>query len=240
MRQMLAFLLMLLPGGVAGTPVPLPNPVEADRALAAICRHLGRFFTSYRGVRSRRTTLTRERDPETGRLLESRRAEHLVLHDFYRAPTVTTLRCEVNGEAAEPTRCSERWLRLKPHVPIFDAEGQRQYRLDLVGVERLDGRRCYRVDVVPRVRSVRHFQGQLWVETDTLALLQMEGTIAERPFFLRHLYFKLRFRDLGAGRFDAQSGYVDAWLRVPLFYKRRITTWFSATQHVPLAKGGHP
>ena len=226
-------LLQPQPAG-AGGPLSGPPPRDALQVLDAIRRQQGRIYGTHRGVRSHRVTDTLERDPDTGARIELRHAEHDVVYDFYRVPSVTTLSCRRDGVASPPERCSERWLRLRPHVPIFDADGPRQYRLRLLGEATLHGRRCYVVAVEPRVPTMRHFEGTLHVARDTLALVQMEGTIARRPFPLRHLYMKLGFRDLGGGYVDVDSGYVDAWVRVPLLYKRRITTRFTASRHVPL------
>ena len=120
---------------------------------------------------------------------------------------------------------------LDPHIQVFDREGERNYEVRLAGVVEIDARRCYRVEVTPRVRTVRHFVGQVYFAVADLSLVRMEGSVARLPFPLRHVYMKLGFRRLAGGHVDVAWGYVDVWVRVPLLYQRRMVTRFTATRH---------
>lgn len=230
-------LLLLVPVAVAGAapPVAVISPAEEARVLAAIRRREQRFLARFQGIAEHRRAVVREYNRDGNRLLRTTRSEVDWVHYFYRRPDVQIRSCAIDGVAVADARCATRWHRLMPHVQIFDRDAHRHYRVRIVDLVTMDGQRCYRLEVQPRLRTARHFVGQIYVRVDNLQLVQMEGTVADLPFFIRHVFLKLAFH--GYDEFSGLArGYVDVWLGIPLVYKRRIVTRFTARGHRPVPR----
>jgi hypothetical protein len=230
-------LLLVLPvvGAVVAPPAAATPPAEEARILAAIRSREQRFLTRFQGIAERRRAVVRMYGPDGDRPIRTTRSEVDWVHYFYRRPDVKIRSCAVDGVAAANDRCVTRWQRLMPHVQIFDRDGLRHYRVRISGLVTLNGQRCYRLEVQPRVRTSRHFVGQVYVRVDDLQLVQMEGTVADLPFFVQHVFLRLAFRGYD-GFAGLARGYVDVWLGIPLIYKRRIVTRFTARGHRPVPR----
>jgi hypothetical protein len=221
--------LLLAVLGLPAEAAPVP-PAEAARVLSVIRQRTQRFHAANSGVADRRRTVVREYDPDTRLLISSKAFVHEHTHYFHDRPSARIQRCKVNGQLAPTGRCASDDLRRRPHVPVFDREGHRHYHVTVAGEAVVAGQRCYRVNVHPLRRTVRHFKGRMYFRTRDLRLLMMEGTVARLPFPVRRVYLKLWFKKksdlVGIAR-----GYVDVWVRVPLLFARRIVTRFTAEGH---------
>jgi hypothetical protein len=188
-------------------------------------------MNSHRGIAERRRTVTKEIDPDSKRVVETKSMLVDHVHYFYSRPDITIRSCKVDGKTREPDDCASRWQRMKPHIPVFDKNGQRNYLVRVAGIVDHGGERCYQLNVHPRFKTARHFRGKMYFRATDLLLREMEGTVADLPFPVKHLFLRLAFTRAGEDLVAVSRGYIDVWVNVPLVYKRRIVTRFSATSH---------
>ena len=209
---------------------------EEARILATIRERTQRFMNRYKGIAERRRTVTRE--IADGDVLETKATVQDYVHYFHSRPDLTILRCTVDGRETESSGCESRWQRMKPHIPIFDRAGPSNYRVRVAGVVTVRGEPCYQLNVHPLHATPRHFKGKMFFRVEDLLLLEMSGTVASLPFPVRHLFLRLAFKRSrtrsGEDVVGVSRGYVDVWVRVPLVFKRRIVTRFSADGHRPV------
>jgi len=222
---------------LSGAPVHGAISAEEEaRILATIRQRTQRFMGRYKGIAERRRSVTRE--IADGELLETKASEQDYVHYFYSRPDLTILRCTVDGKEAERSSCESRWQRMEPHIPIFDRAGPSNYRVQVTGVVTVRGEPCYQLNVHPLHATPRHFKGKMFFRVKDLLLLEMSGTVASLPFPVRHLFLRLAFKRSktrsGEDVVGVARGYVDVWVRVPLVFKRRIVTRFSADGHRPV------
>jgi hypothetical protein len=226
-------LLLVVPPAWAGA-VP---PDEEARILATIRGRVQRFLAGNEGIAARRRTVVREYDPDDNRLVKTTVHEADQIDYFYSKPSIRILKCFVDGERVDNEACDSDWQRREPHLQLFDGDGRRNYNIRVTGEVTIKGQRAYRVDVRARKRTERHFVGQLYFRASDLQLLYLEGGVAHLPFPVQHLYLKLHFRKYGEDLVGVSRGYVDVWVRVPLVFKRRIVTRFTASGHRKVGTG---
>jgi hypothetical protein len=227
--------LMVLAGPMAPARAGV-TPEEEARILATIRGRVQRFLANHRGIAARRWTVVREYDPDDGRLVKTAVYDADQIDYFYSKPAIRILRCFIDGRRVDNEQCDSDRQRREPHLQLFDGDGKRNYAVRITGEVTIKGQRAYRLDVRARRKTDRHFVGQLYFRASDLQLLFLEGSVARLPFPVRHLYLKLHFRKYGQDLVGVSRGYVDIWVRVPLVFKRRIVTRFTASGHRAVRK----
>lgn len=68
----------------------------------------------------------------------------------------------------------------------------------MVRAAMLDGRKSYLINVVPKRREERLFEGQIWVDAQDYALARVEGKPARNPsFWIRSVHFVHTYKKSG-------------------------------------------
>jgi hypothetical protein len=87
-----------------------------------------------------------------------------------------------------------------------------EYDIELIGVEEMEGRECYRLSVTALRRDADHFDGDVWIETTSFGLVRIEGEVADAPFPLVRITLDKAFEPGPAGFWllRRRSGEADA------------------------------
>jgi hypothetical protein len=71
------------------------------------------------------------------------------------------------------------------------------YSFSLVGQEQIDGRNCYVLQVIPRIKSKFLYDGKIWVDSEDFAVARISARPAKNPSFwisrvnIEHRYTKV-------------------------------------------------
>jgi len=175
------------------------------------------MYEKYAGVKSTRHVTVEWRHPKTNELIETEKVVYTRWDDFYEDLKYEVLEYTVNGEKKDPSKYDPR--ESKPGIPHFDKNGDREYEREVVAVEKVKGKLCYKIKATPRKPKDEHFKGFLWVTVDALELIQNEGTSGKSRFGVSDLYVKYQAGDFG-DFFHFTSGYTKVQLNVLGMYKR--------------------
>jgi hypothetical protein len=73
------------------------------------------------------------------------------------------------------------------------------YEFHMVGIEPIEGRSAYAIDIVPKRHEERLFQGRIWIDTEDYALVRAEGKPAKSPsFWVRSVHFVHTYQKTGS------------------------------------------
>jgi hypothetical protein len=171
-------------------PAPL-DAAESARALAEIQARGAALYRRYSGIQSTRRLIAEERDPESGALLHTSRVLMERTDHFYGRPDVRVLEYELDGRTMDPE--SFRLVRIAPPLPPFDENGPENYESRITGLQRMDGRICYRVEVTPKKARSRICEGVfiLSARRSTWCTSKAASPACRRAFARRDLRFTL-------------------------------------------------
>ena len=102
-----------------------------------------------------------------------------------------------------------------------------EYDVTLVGVEGMEGRSCYRLDVTAVERDADHFDGSVWVEVGSLGLVRITGVVADPPFPVRRIGLDKAFEPVPegfrllrrhTGEIDIRMGFIKRQGTMHIFY----------------------
>ncbi len=95
-----------------------------------------------------------------------------------------------------------------------------EYDVEFEGVEEKEGHVCYRLSVVATVRDVDHFDGTVWISTETLGPVRIIGAVADPPFPVSEIRLDKAFQPGPGGLWLVRrhTGEVEVSL---LFVKKR-------------------
>jgi hypothetical protein len=94
----------------------------------------------------------------------------------------------------------------QPQVRIKTRLSQENYDFHMVEVGLLDDRTAYMIDIVPKRREERLFEGRIWIDTRDYALVRAEGRPAKNPsFWTRSVHFTHAYRKNGPFWFPAAT-----------------------------------
>ena len=80
------------------------------------------------------------------------------------------------------------------------------YEFHMARTELLDGRMAYVIEVVPRRRDGRLFEGQIWIDSQDCALAKVEGRPAKNPsFWTTSVHFVHTYQKIGQFWFPAST-----------------------------------
>ncbi len=232
----LALVATALGGSPAGAETAdVPAGIDGPAIVKQVVTQMSAFEAAYPIQESRRKVRIREMDPDDGTLLGHRLIDQRAWGRVGENPRREILRCEIDGEVVEPSDCADK-DRLAPPLRIFGPDGPHNYEFELAGKVRFEGVESWRIRVTPRDRTVRHFDGNLFVAVDDLRLLGTEGTLADHPFGLEALAVHLCFTQTPDGPV-VRHGKIDFTLHIPLIVHRRIVSEFDASEQKLLAAG---
>ena len=85
-----------------------------------------------------------------------------------------------------------------PEIRIKNRLSQENYEFHMARVTLLGDRMAYVIDVVPKRREERLFEGQIWIDTQDYALIRAEGAPARSPsFWIRSVHFVHTYQKSG-------------------------------------------
>ena len=210
-----AVLLIAMPrlSGMSETE-PVSSEVS-ERILNLIFSKGPEIYKKYRGVESIRKEHHQEFEPQTNALKSTSEITSHRKDYFYEQPEIEVLSLKKDGTDMNPSK--HRIWKTMPIYPVFDEQGLENYELKITDKKKIDERECYRIQVIPRKETSRHFKGNIYCTVDKLETVFTEGTVAKLDFPLREFYMELRtmlINDVPV----LQSGTVKVRVRVPIFY----------------------
>jgi hypothetical protein len=76
----------------------------------------------------------------------------------------------------------------------------------MVGMEELDGRSAYAIDVSPKRKEKCLFRGRIWVDAEDYALVQADGNPAKNPsFWTKSVHFTHTYQKSGTFWFPSTT-----------------------------------
>lgn len=208
----------------------------SEQILEGVFKRMSAFEAAFPINESLRHVTIREQDPNDGEVFETRVIDQAVRGRVGENPTRKIESCRIDGESVEPTRCEDKDQIAAP-LRIFGPTGADNYTLKLGGRTVFQEVESWRIRVVPREPTSRHFKGDLFVAVDDLRLLGSEGTLADLPFGVESLAVHLCFEEIDQGPV-VKHGKIDVTLYVPVIVHKRLVSEFEATQQRLLPAAG--
>ncbi len=73
------------------------------------------------------------------------------------------------------------------------------YEFHMVGIEPIEGRSAYAIDITPKRHEERLFRGRIWIDAQDYALVRAEGEPAKTPsFWIRSVHFVHTYQKAGS------------------------------------------
>ena len=207
---------------LAGTSVWAEEPNDQE-IIDQIYRRVSEFEQQYPGTHFNRTQTVREIDPDNGKVEKTSISQEEVWNRVGERPRVQILHCTVDGQIREPDDCKRKERDRKAPLRIFGPEGQDHYRLELNARPGQAGASTFKLKVIPRQRTPRHFQGILEFSPTDFRLLSTRGTIADYPFGLKDFSLEMDFAELDGHPVPARSK-IDMTLYLPLVLNARVVS----------------
>jgi hypothetical protein len=195
------------------------TPEMSKSVLEKITAKYSKMYEKYAGIKSTRHVTVEWRHPKTNELIEKEEVVYTRYDDFYEDLKYKVDKYIVDGVEKKPESYDPR--ESKPGIPHFDKNGEKEYERTVVGVEKVQGKLCYKIKAVPRKPKDEHFAGHVWVTVDGLNYIQNEGTSGKMRFGVSDLYVKYKAQDFG-DYFFFTSGYTKVTLNVLGLYKRTL------------------
>ncbi|HUA83336.1 MAG TPA: hypothetical protein VMB85_05715 [Bryobacteraceae bacterium] len=132
-----------------------------------------------------------------------------------RAEMMVKMKCFEDGSKEFETISSSGWGAVRRHVFPKLLEGEREaslpgahdrsriipenYSFGLAGMDVIDGRAAYLLDVAPKTENKYLIRGRLWVDREDYAIVRIEGTPAKNPsFWVKSVHFVHQYSKTGA------------------------------------------
>jgi len=108
-----------------------------------------------------------------------------------------------------------------PQMRIKTRLSPENYEFRRVNKELLDGRVAYAIDILPRRREERLFEGRIWIDAEDFALVRAEGKPARNPsFWTKSVHFVHTYRKSGPFWFPTST---DSVTEVRIFGSTSLT-----------------
>jgi hypothetical protein len=182
-------LLTLITGVVADAKQGLAEtipPSESERILERIFNKYIPIYEKYSGVESTSRVISQEYDPKTNAI---KRTSEVLLHRkdyFYEKPEIKALSFKINEKETDPSKF--RSWETNPTYLAFDKKGRENYLLKVTEKKKILQKECYRIEVLPRKASSRHFKGEIYCTVDSLDVVQTIGGVAELEFPVKYFW----------------------------------------------------
>lgn len=178
----------------------------------------------YLGSESRRVITTTEYDQRTGESVNRSEAVVIRKEYFHRKPVNTPVAYQKNGKKLPPSEYKYR-SRDPVHLP-FDTTYGEQYRYRITARKDVAGRSCHEIELIPVKKTERHLKARLYVDTETLEPVYLEGTIADLPIGVSDIRATMHFKTIDGTSVISRGRYV-ILVNIPiLFPNRRMVSSF--------------
>lgn len=191
-----------------------------ESVIEKMYQKLAGFYEKNQGVVSVRELTAVSNDPETGEVLKKFSAKIERTDYFYKTPVIKALQYNENGVEAETKKYDTR--EIEPVYPVFDKNGRENYKLEIVGNETVESRNCVKIKVIPQKISMRHFAGEIFIDTEKLEIVKMKGSPSKLHWAMKEFSFEYLFAALD-GFPVVKSAKVKARVKVALFVSDNIT-----------------
>jgi len=208
-------------GAALAQPASLP---ASDELYARIRERYRPMYEKYQGVEDRSRIETRRYNSKTKEIKESSQFVAAKRNYFYQKSEQRVLKTIKDGVETE---AKEEWSAAdEPLLPIWDADGPRHYRVQVIGRDEYRGKHCYLLGVEPKKKTKHHFAGTVRVNAETLDLIMLEGSAADIPLGVDAAHFTAWYRQVGdVALYDAFE--MEVFANVPLIYPNVRFVWQS-------------
>jgi hypothetical protein len=191
------------------------TPEESERVIRELYALGGDMYRKYSGVESLRKEIINEYDPANNALRSVSELTTKRMDYFYDDAIVEVQAYKKDGK--EMDRSKFKPWKSKPTYPVFDEKGRDNYSVRIAERKIINGRGCYRVQVLPRKETSRHFRGDVYYTVKKLEAVYIDGTVAKLDFPLKYFKIELELEPKN-GVPVISSGKVHVRVNVPLFY----------------------
>jgi hypothetical protein len=191
------------------------TPEESDRVIKELYVLGGDMYRKYKGVESLRKEIINEYDPASNALRSVSELTTKRKDFFYDDAIVEVQAYRKDGKEMDLSKFKP-W-KSKPTYPVFDEKGRDNYSVRITDRKKVNGRECYRAQVIPKKETSRHFKGDIYYTVRNLEAVYIDGTVAKLDFPLK--YFKIELNlSPKTGVPVITAGKVYVRVNVPLFY----------------------
>jgi hypothetical protein len=188
---------------------------ESSRLLTRIFNKYIPIYTKYRGVESTSKNIIQEYDPETNALKST---TEVILHRkdyFYEKPEIKPLSLKKEGKDTDPSKY--RSWEAKPAYLVFDKKGTENHILKVTDKNIINKKECYRIEVLPKHLTSRHFKGEIYCAVDTLDVVHTVGGAADLEFPIKYFWSEFDYTLVNKVPV-AQSGTLKIRINLPVIY----------------------
>lgn len=183
---------------------------------------LSGVYEKNQGVMSVRELSAVSKDPKTGEVIRTFSAKIERTGYFYKTPVVKALKYSENGVEKDLKKYDTR--EIAPMYPIFDKKGKENYKLESVGEETVEGRKCLKIKVIPQKISARHFKGEVFIDPAKLEIVKMQGSPSKLHWAMKEYIFENLLTTLN-GVPVIKSAKVKARVKVALIISDNISDY---------------
>ena len=190
------------------------------------------MYKKYRGIQSRKIIQTKEFEFDrivTSTTVEVNRKEFF--YDDY--PETVVIKYEKNGNLMKPSDYKEK--KYLPMFPVFDEKDTEYYSTSVTGYETIEGKKCYRIKVIPKENTIQHFKGNLYFTVQNLKLVMMEGTFGKLPPACKDFIIKTYFDHQNDITVERESS-VNIQIVIPLLYDGELKSFTTVTECKPILR----
>ena len=215
------------------------NPAPNAGEQAAILRRIqlkGRYvFDNFAGIRNRRHSVIQIRDGDSGELQTTIRLTADRLDYYDRMPEVTVIRYNKNDRELFAQEFEN--AEFAPPLPLFDEDGEKNYRFRLMPPVTVDGVLCHRLRVDPVAATRRHFVGDLYFTVQDLQLKYLKGSYARLQIGLQSFSFEFYFSEHPDGVPVFTRGRAEGRVYFPLVRNESIVSYMKIENQEPVRRG---
>jgi len=192
------------------------------------------ILQKYRGVASLQRSITQVFNSETGEVTETVELKTLKKSYFQEPSETTVLEYKKNGIIEDPEDYKED--KRPPAYQVFDQKSRERFDYKVAGTKEINNQNCYILKVLPRQNTERHFKGTVYVNTDSLNTVYLEGTIADYPFGLKDMNMTFTFESLGE-LYAFKKATIELFIHVPIIKPNtRILITTDSLQNKPIPR----
>ena len=194
-----------------------------DEIIDRIYEHVSQMEKKFPNTHIRRTMTVRELDPDSGKVRKTSISDQDVSTRIGEHPQIKILSCSIDGANAKPEACKRKQRDRKPPLRLFGPSGHDHYRFELALQKPEDNKESYRLRVIPKQKTDRHFTGVLEFDARDLSLRSYRGTIADFPLGMKEMEMEFFFDNVD-GRSVPSKTRMDMTLYLPLVLNSRVVS----------------
>lgn len=197
-----------------------------------------RVHDDFAGIAARRRSVVRVYDGTTNALKNTIRLTADRVDYYDRKAEVTVLSYNKDGRELPPSEFG--YHEFEPPLPLFDEHAEHNYRFRLLEPVAIEGTPCYRLQVIPRANTLRHFRGDLYFAVDSLELKYLKGSYARLQIGLKSFWFEFYFREHRLGAPVFTRGRAEGRIYFPLIRDEFIESDLIISDQKPIRRGPRP